>query len=105
LFGKEFIAGTGVLYILLLGQLSNTFSGSLALILQMTGNEKVFRNILTLGLIINVLLNIILIPRIGMIGAAIASAISLIVWNVLSLIYIKRTFSFWTFERNIKISQ
>jgi O-antigen/teichoic acid export membrane protein len=68
----------------------------------MTGNEKAFRNILTVGLIINVVLNLILIPRIGIIGAAIASAISLIVWNILSLIYIKRTFGFWTFERNFK---
>ena len=36
---------------LLLGQMSNTFSGSLAFILQMTGHEKIFRNILSLSLI------------------------------------------------------
>ena len=103
-FGEEFIAGTGVLYILLLGQLSNTFSGSLAFILQMTGNEKIFRNVLSIGLIINIVLNIILIPRSGIIGAAIASASSLIIWNVLSLIFIKKRFGFWTFEKNLDFS-
>jgi len=103
-FGDEFIAATGVLYILLLGQLSNTFSGSLAFILQMTGNEKIFRNVLTLGLIINVVLNIILIPRSGIIGAGIASASSLVVWNILSLVIIKKKFGFWTFEKNFIIN-
>jgi O-antigen/teichoic acid export membrane protein len=102
-FGNEFIAGAGVLYVLLLGQFSNTFSGSLGFILQMTGNEKIFRNILTLALIINIVLNLILIPEVGIIGAAIASASSLIIWNILSLIYIKKEFGFWTFEKNMSL--
>ena len=103
-FGKEFIAGAAVLYILLVGQFSNTFSGSLTFILQMTGNEKIFRNVITLGLIVNIVLNLILIPRFGIIGAAIASASSLIVWNFLAVIYIRKAFGFWTFETNFKFT-
>ncbi|MAW30994.1 MAG: hypothetical protein CMD15_03725 [Flavobacteriales bacterium] len=103
-FGEEFVGGAGVLYILLLGQMSNTFSGSLAFILQMTGKEKIFRNILSLGLIMNFILNLVLIPNFGILGASIASASSLITWNILSLIYIKRKFGFWTFEKNFIIN-
>jgi len=103
LFGKEFIGGVTVLYILLFGQIPYIFSGSTSFILQMTGNEKVFRNLLTVGLIVNVVLNLILIPKIGITGAAISSASSLIIWNLLSVIYIKKEFGFWTFEKNFKL--
>ena len=52
----------------------------------------------------NFILNLVLIPNFGIMGASIASASSLITWNILSLIYIKRKFGFWTFEKNFTIN-
>ena len=39
--------------------------------------------------VLNITMNMILIPICGMKGAAIATAISMITWNVISLIYVK----------------
>ena len=73
LFGEEFIAGSDVLYILLLAQVTNTLAGSLTFILQMTGHEKILQYFLFVSLFINVMLNFCLIPKIGITGAAIFS--------------------------------
>lgn len=77
--------------ILLMGQFINVISGSVALILQMIGKQKIFSNILLIGLFINVTLNFLLIPRFGIEGAAIATTISLICWNLISVFYVYRT--------------
>ena len=60
-------------------------SGSVGVILNMTGKEKVFRNILSIALVINITLNILLITKFGIEGAAIASATSMIFWNLYSV--------------------
>jgi len=82
LFGSEYIAGKYVLLYLSLGQLFNCLMGSVGTILQMTGNQKTYRRIMLEGLIVNILLNIILVGIMGIEGAAIATACSLIFWNV-----------------------
>ena len=53
-FGPEFIVGKTALYILLIGQIINAFSGSVGVIMQMTGKEKLFQNILILALFLNI---------------------------------------------------
>ena len=72
-------------------------SGSVAIILNMTGKEKVFRNIIFVALVINILLNLLLIPKFCIEGAAIASASSLIFWNLYSVYYVYKEFGVMTF--------
>ena len=72
-------------------------SGSVAIILNMTGKEKVFRNIIFVALVINILLNLLLIPKFGIEGAAIASASSLIFWNLYSVYYVYKELGVMTF--------
>ena len=67
-FGAEFTIAKNTLLILLVGQVGNAMSGSVGYILQMTGNEKLFQNILTLALLLNIVLNFLLIPKYGIIG-------------------------------------
>lgn len=86
-----------VFCILLFGQFVNIFSGSVALILQMIGKQKIFSQILLLGLFINVILNFFLIPKIGLIGAASATAFSQIVWNLVAVYYVKKITNVFTF--------
>lgn len=93
-FGQEFVTGYLALLFLTTGQLVNVSSGAVGLFLDMTGHEKVFRNIVVLTGMLNVILNLILIPLYHINGAAIASMVSIITWNVLAGIYIKNKFGF-----------
>ena len=90
IFGPEFIVGYMALIFLVIGKSVTAFSGSTSFILQMTGREKVFQNILVMALIINIVLNFILIPKYAINGAAMATAISTIFWNLACVLYIKK---------------
>jgi O-antigen/teichoic acid export membrane protein len=88
-FGPEFTSGTTPLIILSLGWLANSCTGSLGVMITMTG-----RPILNFGsaagvLLINILLNLILIPRYGVPGAAMATAVSLTLGNLISLAIVR----------------
>jgi len=97
LFGQEFAIAKTTLLILLIGQAVNTMSGSVGFILQMTGKEKIFQNILLLALICNIILNIFLIPIFGINGAAISSSFSLVFWNLSTCFYIYKKYNVLTF--------
>ena len=84
-FGKEFQLAKWPLCILLIGQFINALSGSVGFILQMTGKQNTFKNIALISLLLNILLNIVLIPKYGLIGAATSSVICMILWNGLSI--------------------
>ncbi len=93
-FGQEFIAGYSVLMILVAGQMINLAAGSVGYFLNMTGNQVPFNMIITASGILNIGLNLLLIPRYGMIGAAWASMVSLIVWNILATVLTKLKYSY-----------
>jgi len=96
LFGEEFNTGVNVLIILIISQAVNVMTGPVAALLAMTGKETSLMAIMMLASIINILLNIILIPNYGLIGAAIATLISSLIWNILSMIKVKEHLGFWT---------
>jgi len=87
-FGQEFGDGTTALSILCIGQLINASMGSVALILNMTGHERDAARGVAIAAVLNIIFNIILIPKFGIEGAAIASAISLITWNALMFLWV-----------------
>ena len=82
--------------ILIVGQMMNAFAGSVGYLLNMTGGQKIMRNIAGIAALLNIVLNTLLIPSYGINGAAYASAISLASWNVLAVIYIKQHYGFYT---------
>jgi O-antigen/teichoic acid export membrane protein len=90
LYGKEFIAAYAALIILIFGQFIHSISGSTGYFLNMTGGHKFYSIILAAAAVINAALGISLIPFMGDVGAAVSATISLIFWNLVSLIYIKR---------------
>jgi len=96
-FGGDFVEGKSVLYLLLIGQCVNAFSGSVGFILQMTGNENLFQKILLYTLIINIFLNYLLIPAYQIKGAAIASLVSMIIWNLVSVYFVYKKYNVLTF--------
>lgn len=90
IFGEEFKVGSIALIILCSIHLINSSVGSVGIIMQMTGKQKQYQYIAVVSLLVNLLLNFILIPRYGINGAAIATAVSLSIWNVSGCVYLKR---------------
>ena len=83
LWGPEFSAGYPVLIILALGQLVQAAIGPVVILLNMTGYERNVVVGLAISSTLNILLNIVLIPRYGMMGAASATVAGILSWNIL----------------------
>lgn len=96
-FGPNFIIAQEVLWILLLGQLIKSMSGPVAVYFNMTGKQKILQIILIFGLVVNVLLNVLFIPKFGLKGAAIATTLSIFVWHFIAVVYIYRKDNVKTF--------
>ena len=64
IFGPEFICGKQILIILCVGQFINVSTGSVGQILAMTNREKLLRISVLSGTVLNLLLNITLVPLI-----------------------------------------
>ena len=81
LFGSEFEVGASVLVILAAGQMVNAATGPMGVLLVMSGRESDVFRATAVAAVTNTVLNLILIPSLGIEGAAIATAISLVVVN------------------------
>lgn len=89
-FGPEFSASYLPMIILAVGQLLNVASGPVGILLSMSRQERLVGIGMAASVVCNILLNYFLIPRYGVNGAAIATAVSVGVWNVLMVIFAKR---------------
>jgi O-antigen/teichoic acid export membrane protein len=96
LFGSEFSMGASALAILTVGQFINVASGSVGYLLIMTGHEMLVRNNTAFSLALNIVLQILLIPKLGLLGAAISTATSLAVMNGIAVVLAYRKLSIVT---------
>lgn len=96
IFGKEFVGGGNILAILSIGQFINVVTGSVGYLLMMCGHERLLRNNSIFVALLCVLLNMIMVPTMGAIGAAIATAICLSVLNIISAYLVKSRLGIWT---------
>jgi O-antigen/teichoic acid export membrane protein len=91
-FGKGFTVGATALLILAAGQLVNAGTGPTGVLLTMTGKQK-WEVANTISMVaFNFLLNLVLIPPMGLIGAAIATAVSIATINGLKLLQVYMLF-------------
>lgn len=81
-FGPTFAPAYEPLVILVLGQLFHASFGSVGFLLNMTGKERASARFFCEAALLNVALNSVLIPVAGTQGAATATTISLVVWNI-----------------------
>ena len=88
-FGSDFARGAMALGILSAAQLVNAFTGPANSLLNMTGHENDQLKAMIAGVLINVTLNAVLIPRWDIAGAAIATGTSLVLWNTLLVILVR----------------
>lgn len=97
LFGEKYIIAQSALLILLVGQSFNALCGSVGTYMNMTGRQNVLQKILLTAFTLNLVLNLVLIPKYGINGAAIATSFSMIFWKVISVVYIYKKDKIKTF--------
>lgn len=90
LFGPEYKVAQIVLTVLIGGQLVNVFSGPVGFLLSMTGHQRGSAIILGVGVAINATLNLWLIPIYQELGAALATASTIVFWNVSMTFFAQR---------------
>ncbi len=90
LFGAEFVVTYVPLLILLCGQIVNVLAGSVGLIMTMTGHQNQVGAIVAVSAVVNIILNALLIPLLGLRGAAISTAFTMVLWNITMLVYVQR---------------
>lgn len=96
LFGEEFKQGALILQILVLGQAVNVVSGSVGLLLQMTGHERDMR-LVTLISGFGVLISVPIFTKLfGAVGAATATAFFISLQNLLAVYFVKKRLGFNT---------
>jgi len=90
LSGPQFLPGKIALIIICCGQLINVGFGPVGNFALMTGNEKYNTIYMAIGIFINIALNLILTPRMGLNGTAIATTSSIVFWNAAMFITLKK---------------
>ncbi len=85
LFNPSFTSAYPILLILALSCMIDAISGPTAYLMQMTAYEKSYLKIMVVCYALVILMQFVLIPRLGGLGAALASASGTIVWNLWSI--------------------
>ncbi len=100
IFGSAFVVGSGVLMIGTLGQLVNVAAGSVGSLLTMSGHQKRILQIEGIVAVLTVSMNLLLVPRLGMMGAAIAWATAAALMNLMMLYSVWRWLKLWPYNRD-----
>ena len=82
LFGNDFIQGSFLLSLIVIGQLINVSMGSVGLMLQMTGLEKPMRDISIVTSLVSFLLYFVLISKWGLVGLGIVYVFNILLQNI-----------------------
>lgn len=89
-YGDEFLSGRILLRILLIGQLVNVLSGPNGLILNMTIYQDLLARIFTITFLVDIVLLFVLLPTLGINGAALATTGSILFRNLIVNFYVWR---------------
>ena len=101
IFGHEYAVGALPLVILVSGQVVNLATGPVGNVLIMTGRQKAWVLVTAFAFLINVVLNIILIPRFGLPGAATATTVATSASFLGGLLVVKYSMGIWPYDRRI----
>ncbi len=99
LYGSQYTAGYLALIVLSLGIAVNDFSGTSANILVAGGRTRLNLLCEIIAAVTNVVLNILLIPAFGIVGAAIATAMSYVTRNISSLSFCYMSYRMHPYSR------
>jgi O-antigen/teichoic acid export membrane protein len=99
IFGRDFELGWPVLIVGTVGQLVNCGVGSVGYLLLMSGNQTRLIKVQSIMSVVTIILGICLIPRWGLIGAAVASATSNVATNLMCLVEVRRRLGITPYNR------
>jgi O-antigen/teichoic acid export membrane protein len=89
-FGRDFVGGAPIVTILVLGQMVAAACGPQQHLITMTGNERAGAGILAVCAAISFVSCLLMIGSFGMRGAALATMLTLVGWNVAMGVFIHR---------------
>lgn len=89
-YGTEFAAGAPALAILSVAYLLAVATGPVGYLLMMTGHERAAARGVGVGAVLNVTLNALLIPHWSVLGAAVATGTSMVIFNLVLLWHVRR---------------
>ena len=98
IFGPAYVSGWIPLLLLAATQVVNVGTGAVGFILIMTGHQNDWFTISGIIMLFSVIINILLIPRYGMNGAAVASAISVSLIYIVGLFRIRKSLHLWPYD-------
>ena len=90
LFGKQFVGGYHLMLILAVGLMARAALGPVERLLNMVGEQRICAFVYATAFLLNLVLCVALIPRMGVTGAAISTATSLMVESILLFQVTKR---------------
>ncbi len=90
IFGPEFLVAQWALIILIISNIIDALMGNSSILLSMIGKERIVALSYVFVVIINIVLNIFLIPYYGYIGATLVSAFCLILVKIILSVYTLR---------------
>jgi len=89
-YGDAYAAAMTPMMVLITGHIVNAACGSPGTVLIMIGRDRAAVRVLAMSGVINIILNLALIPLLGIIGAALATVTAMVTWNLLLRFSVKR---------------
>jgi|GEM_PF-4861325 len=91
LFGRDFTGGDVVLLVLISNQLIFLVAPSLGQLMGISGNQKIFAWVMTIAGLLNIGFSFLLIPALGLVGAALA--------RMIAVVFITSTLGYFLWKR------
>ena len=82
-FGEHYTEALPAYNILIVTQMIVSLFGMVPMYMNMTGKQQTFHKIMGFAVLVNILSNVVLIPKFNMVGAAISYTVTVLFWNVL----------------------
>lgn len=100
IFGSAFESGWPVLVIGVVGQIVNCGVGSVGYLLLMSGHQKQLMKVQFVMVAVSLVMNITLIPVLGLVGAALAAAFINVGGNVWNLLEVRKALNIFPYNRS-----
>lgn len=83
LFGQNYVKALPAYNVLIITQMIVSLFGLVPVYMNMTGKQELFHKIMGLAVLVNIVCNVILIPKYNMLGAAVSYTVTVLFWNLL----------------------
>ena len=87
-FGAQFIVAATALKYLTIAQMINALCGPVGYLMIMTGHQVQAAKIVAVTVLVNIALNLWLIPKMGVSGAGLATSLTIVMWNYIMVCWV-----------------